>query len=76
LVVLTGPPALRSKDREIVDKFMGTPGLHVVAGSTTADIVARELGREVKLVNQGMSFGSPPEYKIEGIDLVTERASC
>jgi len=74
LVVLTGPPALRSKDREIVEKFMSTPGIHVVAGSTTADIVARELGREVKLVNQGMAFGSPPEYKIEGIDLVTEGA--
>lgn len=74
LVVLTGPPALRSKDREIVEKFMKSPGLHVVAGSTTADIVSRELGREVKLVEKGRSFGAPPEYKIEGIDLVTEGA--
>ena len=74
MVVLTGPPALRSKDREIVDKFINTPGIHVVAGSTTADIVSRELGKDVKLVNIGLSFGSQPEYKIEGIDLVTEGA--
>ncbi|HPO04957.1 MAG TPA: SpoIIE family protein phosphatase [Bacillota bacterium] len=72
LAVLSGPPAQRSKDKEIVEKFMGTPGIHVVAGSTTTDIVSRELGREVKLVEEGRSFGSPPEYKIEGIDLVTE----
>ncbi len=74
LAILTGPPALKSKDREIVEKFMNAPGLHVVAGSTTADIVSRELGREVQLVEQGRSIGVPPEYKIEGIDLVTEGA--
>ncbi|MDD4583763.1 MAG: hypothetical protein PHR60_06185, partial [Eubacteriales bacterium] len=46
----------------------------VVCGSTTADIVSRELDREVKLVRPGTSFDSPPEYGIEGIDMVTEGA--
>lgn len=74
LVVLSGPPALRSKDKEIVENFIKTPGTHVVAGSTTADIVSRELRREVKLVENHKSLGSPPEYEIEGIDLVSEGA--
>ena len=74
LTVLTGPPAHRSRDREFVEKFMSMPGFRVVCGSTTADIVSRELDREVKLVRPGTSFDSPPEYGIEGIDMVTEGA--
>ncbi|MGI6732352.1 MAG: SpoIIE family protein phosphatase [Anaerovoracaceae bacterium] len=74
LAILTGAPAMRSKDREMVEDFMDSPGIHVVAGSTTAEIVSRELNREAKLINQGKAFGAPPEYEIEGIDLVTEGA--
>jgi hypothetical protein len=74
LVILSGPPALRSKDKEIVENFMRSPGIHVVAGSTTADIVSRELNKEVKMIGMGRPLGSPPEYRIDGIDLVTEGA--
>ncbi|GAB1477032.1 SpoIIE family protein phosphatase [Bacillota bacterium] len=74
MAVMSGPPSLRTRDREIVDSFIKSPGLHVIAGSTTTDIVSRELRREVKLVENSRSLGSPPEYKMEGIDLVTEGA--
>lgn len=74
LTVLTGPPSQKSKDREFVEKFMNIPGIHVVSGSTTADIVARELKKEIELVNMGTYFGAPPEYKMEGMELVTEGA--
>ncbi len=74
LAVLSGPPALRSKDKEIVENFIKSPGLHVIAGSTTTDIVSRELRREVKLVENQNVLGTPPEYQMEGIDLVSEGA--
>lgn len=74
LSIATGPPQSRSKDRDYVNRFMNTPGSHVVCGSTTADIVARELGKELKYKKPGTAFGAPPEYEIEGVDMTTEGA--
>ena len=74
LTIATGPPQSRSKDRDYVNRFMKTPGSHVVCGSTTADIVASELGKELKYKKPGTAFGAPPEYEIEGVDMTTEGA--
>jgi serine/threonine protein phosphatase PrpC len=74
LVILTGPPSTKLKDREVVDKFINMPGIHAVCGSTTADIVSRELTRKIEIANRGRSIGVPPEYLIEGIDIVSEGA--
>lgn len=74
LAVLTGPPSHRTRDGEFIRRFVAQPGKHVICGSTTADIAGRELGRPVRLVSAGTSMGTPPEYAIEGIDLVTEGA--
>ncbi|PKL42457.1 MAG: hypothetical protein CVU86_00925 [Firmicutes bacterium HGW-Firmicutes-11] len=74
LTILSGPPSHRTRDGDFVRRFMDMPGYHCICGSTTADIAGRELGLPVKLVNAGTSFGSPPEYAIEGIDMVTEGA--
>lgn len=72
--VLTGPPSLKSKDRAFVDRFMTRSGTRVVCGSTTAEILARELRRNIRLKSAGASFASPPEYQMEGIDIITEGA--
>ena len=72
--VLTGPPSLKSRDRAYVERFMARPGIRVVCGSTTADILARELKREIRLKSAGTSFASPPEYAMDGIDIITEGA--
>jgi hypothetical protein len=37
----------------------------MICGSTTADIVARELNRRVELVDSNLGFASPPEYRME-----------
>jgi hypothetical protein len=74
LTVLTGPPSQRGMDRGYVQDFMAMPGRKVACGSTTAGIIARELGREVEMFVPGGSIGEPPEYSIEGVDLVTEGA--
>lgn len=74
LTIATGPPQTKSRDKEYVARFMKNPGIHVVCGSTTADIVARELRKELEYLKPSTTFGSPPEYKIEGIDMTTEGA--
>jgi serine/threonine protein phosphatase PrpC len=74
LSILTGPPSKPSLDSECVNFFMSLPGQKIVCGSTTADIVSRELGRKVELVNMSPTPGALPEYCMEGIDLTTEGA--
>ena len=74
LALLTGPPSKQSLDSNFAMDFMSTPGKKIVCGSTTTVIIARELGQEVETLSLGDSFGQPPEYRIEGIDLVTEGA--
>ncbi|MBN2738421.1 MAG: SpoIIE family protein phosphatase [Spirochaetales bacterium] len=72
--ILTGPPENRQKDNEIVKKFLDSNGVKVICGSTTAEILAREAGKKVEIKTNTGSYCSPPEYKIKGIDLVTEGA--
>jgi len=74
LNILTGPPELRSEDRSFVATFMAKEGKKMICGSTTADIVARELNRRVELIDSAFGFASPPEYRMEGIDMVSEGA--
>jgi hypothetical protein len=74
ITMLSGPPSVKSKDRAFVERFMQAPGTRVVCGSTTADILSRELKKEIKLKNAGTSFGSPPEYMMDGVDMITEGA--
>ena len=74
LTLLSGPPSKQSLDKSYIENFISMPGKKVVCGSTTTDIVARELKREVKTISIGNSFGEPPEYAMEGIDLVCEGA--
>lgn len=74
LTILTGPPVSKTRDREFVESFIESKRPRVVCGSTTADIVARETGKKVTVKSIGGSFGSPPEYEIEGLDMVSEGA--
>lgn len=74
LNVLTGPPEIRSQDRNYVASFMAKEGKKVICGSTTADIVSRELNLKIDLVESSLGFASPPEYKMEGFELVSEGA--
>jgi len=74
ITVLTGPPTITSRDKDFVDEFMSYSGTRVVCGSTTAEILSRELQKEIRLKSAGTSFGSPPEYFMEGIDMITEGA--
>ena len=72
LLLCTGPPYDREKDRELAKKVEEFKGKVIISGGTTADIIARELNRPVtdNLVFEDPEL--PPESFIQGIDLVTE----
>lgn len=72
--LLTGPPVDPKNDESVVKKFLSNEGLKIVCGASTAKIVARELGKEFQINPNFKSEISPPDYEIEGIDLVTEGA--
>lgn len=74
VTILTGPPSKKSIDKDFAESFIAAQGFKVICGSTTTDIVSRELGIPVETVKLGTSFGSPPEYKIQGVDIATEGA--
>jgi hypothetical protein len=74
LNILTGPPANKAHDSKAVKDFMELKGLKVVCGSTTAEMVARNLGASVTVKGVSGAYHKPPSYEIPGIDYATEGA--
>jgi hypothetical protein len=72
LLICTGPPYEKEKDKDLSAKILNYKGKVILCGGTTADIVARELGRAIidELIFEDPEL--PPESFLEGIDLVTE----
>jgi Stage II sporulation protein E (SpoIIE) len=72
LLICTGPPYDKEKDKELAARVVGYKGKVILCGGTTADIVARELQRNIvdELIFEDPEL--PPESFLEGIDLVTE----
>jgi hypothetical protein len=70
--VMIGPPVDKHMDRYIVNKFMSGGGKKVVCGGTTAQIVSRELGKDIVTNMKYFNPSIPPTAEIEGIDLTTE----
>ncbi|MFA7567449.1 MAG: SpoIIE family protein phosphatase [Alkalispirochaeta sp.] len=72
LLVATGPPIDPARDADIaraVDRF---PGKTVLAGGTTANLVARELGRRVRVDLHNRDPEIPPVSHMDDVDLITE----
>ncbi|NBG89284.1 SpoIIE family protein phosphatase [Isachenkonia alkalipeptolytica] len=72
LDVFSGPPEAPEQDPKIVEAFMKGRGKKVVCGGTAANIVSRELQREVEVLFETGTDSIPPRGKISGIDFVTE----
>ncbi len=72
LLICSGPPYDKAKDRELADIVKAFNGKKILSGGTTADIVSRELDIPIK---DNLEFDDPdlpPISYMEGIDLVTE----
>ncbi|MDX9702257.1 MAG: SpoIIE family protein phosphatase [Candidatus Auribacterota bacterium] len=74
VTILTGPPESPADDEKSIAMFLENKGTKIVCGSTTANIVARHLNTEVRVEHNRRNTGTPPQYFIDGIDLVTEGA--
>ncbi|POR05195.1 serine/threonine protein phosphatase [Alkalispirochaeta sphaeroplastigenens] len=73
LLLASGPPFSPDRDREYANLIGGFDGRRIVSGGTTSDLVARELGRDVRMdLRTFRKGGLPPVSVMEGIDLVTE----
>lgn len=71
LLIFTGPPYRQDRDNEYAKIFDEFEGKKAIVGGTTANIIARELNREIvtEKYNKGML---PACSKMEGVDLITE----
>ncbi len=72
LNIFTGPPVDRQSQDFYIRQFLNEPGRKVICGGTTANLVARALGRTVETKVTEHSKDVPPPGAMEGIDLVTE----
>ena len=70
--VMVGPPVHPEDDEEVVGELLACPGIKVVCGGTTSQIVSKRLGKDLKILLQYISPEVPPIATMEGIDLVTE----
>lgn len=75
LSLFSGPPSKPYMDREYAETMKHTTGKKVVCGSTTVDVISRELELPVQsILPRGGGMAAVPEYLLEGIDLATEGA--
>ncbi|MDO5562466.1 MAG: SpoIIE family protein phosphatase [Synergistaceae bacterium] len=72
VALFSGPPKDQGEDKKLVEDYMNVAGPHIVCGGTSSQILARELGRELKVNLDFSNLDIPPTASIEGIDLVTE----
>lgn len=70
--VLTGPPAKKTADGDLIHSFVSRTGRLVVCGGTTAKIVARHLGQPLEVDLSTITADVPPIARLSGVDLVTE----
>lgn len=74
VTMLIGPPKSKENDYMVVQKLMTEPGIKIVSGGTTGNVVGRILGREVTTDLTSLSREIPPTGLLPGIDLLTEGA--
>ncbi len=72
LSIMVGPPIDSGEDCDIISAFTAMQGKKVVCGGTTSQIVARELGKEIRTNFDYYNPSVPPTAEIDGIDLTTE----
>jgi hypothetical protein len=72
LQVITGPPYDQARDRAYARLALEPGARVIVAGGTTANIVARELGREVDMDLALYDREVPVPSTMQGVALVTE----
>lgn len=74
LLVFTGPPYHKDRDKEYAEYFKNYDGKKAILGGTTSNIISRELNIPIEN-DKRISIGKlPAPAKMEGVDLITEGA--
>jgi hypothetical protein len=72
LLLVTGPPFDEKNDLDFSLRIQQFQGKKIIAGGTTAEIIARELGLKFDITMDAPDPELPPLSIVEGINLVTE----
>ncbi len=72
LLLISGPPFDKKKDTKLAGIVSGFKGLRIICGGTTADIIARELGKTIQDTLDFEDPELPPLSTMDGADLVSE----
>lgn len=70
--IFTGPPKNPEDDERVVEDFISSEGIKIVAGGSSANIISRILGEEIITQIEYLDPDVPPIGAIKGVDLVTE----
>ncbi len=70
--ILTGPPQNPENDQNIVQDFIRSDGIKIIAGGSSAKIFSRVTGEELSVCLEYIDPDIPPVGFIKGVDLVTE----
>ena len=71
-IIFTGAPYEQRQDAYYANIFDKFPGKKAICGGTTATVIGRELGRQVAMNSEAPSGDLPPQFRMDGVDLVTE----
>ncbi len=72
-MLITGPPFYKIKDYDFVGRIQDFEGKKIICGGTTAEIIARELGLEVKIQHLEKNLHAlPPVASMKGFEMITE----
>jgi hypothetical protein len=72
LIICTGPPFDEANDKVYAEKVIEYEGKKIACGATTADILAREMGKQIEDSFEFDDPDLPPVSYMEGLDLITE----
>ena len=72
LILYTGPAYHEENDKIIANELDSFLGAKVICGGSSAEIIAREWGKKIRLNTEGFKHDLPPTSYLQGVDLVTE----
>ena len=69
--LICGPPLNPENDEAFAKDFIQSEGIHIVCGGSTAKVISKAVGKKLE-VQESCSPVTPPAYKIDGLEMVTE----
>lgn len=72
MLICSGPPFNEENDKNLADMIANYKGFTMICGGTTAQIVSRELNREINVNLKRDPAGLPPTSSMDGVSLITE----